>query len=337
MTGHTDRSSAPDVDRMVSNIGTELLKNDRFLLMTHVDPDADGIGSMLALGRALSDAGKEATLLVQKPLEGPLTRLKDTDRMVSRVHPDTEFDVVVALDCAEKERLGDFVKYLGLHTLSVNIDHHQTNDGFADINLIAPTASSTGELVFRILKKAGFSICTDVASNLFAAVQTDTGSFRYTNTTPEAMRMGAELIESGARPWEISREVMDGYSIARLKLLELALGTLEFHFRDRLGMMTVHRHMFERTGAGPEDSERFVDYPRFVYGVEVAALLRETGMGHYKFSLRSDPTFNVADLAAFFGGGGHKQAAGFECRGSMDQVKSHFLKRAGRFLDEDRA
>jgi phosphoesterase RecJ-like protein len=289
------------------------------------------------LGRALSDAGKEAILLVQKALEGPLTHLKDTDRLVNYIDTDTPFDVAVALDCAEKKRLGDFVKYLDLHKLTVNIDHHETNDGFADINLIAPTASCTGELVFRILKMAGFSICTDVASNLFAAVQTDTGSFRYTNTSPSAMRMGAELIESGARPWEISREVMDGYDASRLRLLELALGTLEFHFHDRLGMMTIRRHMFERTGSSPEDSERFVDYPRFVYGVEVAAVLRETGKDRYKFSLRSDQTFNVANLAATFGGGGHKQAAGFECRGSVDQVKRTFLKTAGRILDEDHA
>lgn len=324
-----------DVDGIVAEILDQLMNRNRFLLMTHVDPDADGIGSMLALGRSLTDAGKTVVLLTPKTLEGPLRNLKGSDRIGQRLHPKATCDVAVALDCAEKSRLGDLADFFDEHNHTLNIDHHETNDAFADVNLIDPAASSTGELVYRILKMGRFSVHSEVASNLFAAIQTDTGSFKYSNTTPAAMRMGAELIEAGARPWDISREVMDGYGVERLKLLELALSTLEFHFHDRLGMMTLRRDMFEQAGAGPTDSERFVDYPRFVHGVQVAAALREIDKDHYKFSLRSDHSVNVARLAATFGGGGHKRAAGFECRGPVDQIKYDFLKRVGRFLNGD--
>ncbi len=337
MTGGMMEPARRDGDGIVDDILRHLSNHERFVLMTHVDPDADGVGSMLALGRGLADAGKTVVLLTPQTLEGSLRKLKGSDRIVQGHHPNARCDVAVALDCAEKSRLGDLADFFDQHNHTLNIDHHETNDAFADVNLIDPAASSTGELVYHILKMGKLSVHSEAASNLFAAIQTDTGSFRYTNTTPAAMRMGAELIEAGARPWEISREVMDGYGVERLKLLELALSTLEFHFQDRLGMMTLRRHMYEQAGAGPKDSERFVDYPRFVYGVQVAAALREIDTDHYKFSLRSDHSVNVAQLATTFGGGGHKRAAGFEYHGPVDQIKDDFLKRVGRFLNGDPA
>lgn len=337
MTVGTIHPARLDGDGIVAEILDHLSNHKRYVLMTHVDPDADGIGCMLALGRSLADAGKDVLLLTPQTLEGPLRNLKGSDRIVAGLRPNPRCDVAVALDCAEKSRLGDLADFFDQHDHTLNIDHHETNDGFADVNLIDSAASSTGELVYHILKKGNVSVHSEVASNLLAAIQTDTGSFKYTNTTPAAMRMGAELIKAGARPWEISREIMDGYGVERLKLLEMALSTLEFYFHDRLGMMTLRRHMFEQAGAGSTDSERFVDYPRFVHGVQVAATLREIDTDHYKFSLRSDQRVDVAQLAANFGGGGHKRAAGFECHGPVDQIKQDFLKMVGRFLNGDPA
>ncbi|MGM0426536.1 MAG: DHH family phosphoesterase [Thermodesulfobacteriota bacterium] len=332
MMGERAGLLSPDADQEMAEIAGLLRSHKRFLLMTHVDPDADGIGSMLALGRSLSDAGKAVVMLTPKPLDDPLNRLKDAARIVN-IHSEKHFDVVVALDCAEKSRLGTLADHMEGFGCTVNIDHHDTNDGFGTLNLNDPAASSTGELVFQILKKGSFFICADAAANLFAAIQADTGAFRFSNTTPGAMRMAAELIELGARPWEISKD-MDGYDAARLKLLELALATMEFHFQGRLGMMTLNRHMFTETGAEAIDCERFVDYPRFVHGVEIAAVLREVGNDRYKCSLRSNTWVNVARLASGFGGGGHKRAAGFECHGSADQIKRDFLTGAGRFLND---
>ena len=317
----------------LGKIAAVLAGEKRFLLMTHKDPDGDGLGSMLALGKSLSDAGKEVSLLAQDPIQPPLSLLKGADKIVNIPDVEGDFDAVVALDCAEKSRLGEFENHLGNYRLLVNIDHHETNESFGDLNLVRPESSSTGELVFRLLEEAGLPMGADVAGNIFAAIQTDTGSFRYSNTTAEALRIAAALMERGADPWEISKKVMHSYSLPRLRLLEMALSTIESHHAGSTAIMILSQEMFQKTGAQQSDSERFVDYPRSVFGVELGVLIRETGENDCKFSLRSNSWLNVARLASRFGGGGHVRAAGFTSQGSLKDVKNDFLKEAGRFLD----
>jgi phosphoesterase RecJ-like protein len=317
----------------LGKISAVLTEGKRFLLMTHKDPDGDGLGSMLALGKSLSDAGKEVSLLAQNPIQHPLNLLKGADQIVNTIDADRDFDAAVALDCAEKSRLGKFENHLRNYRPVINIDHHETNESFGDLNLIEPESSSTGEMVFRLLEDAGLPIGADVAGNIFAAIQTDTGSFRYSNTTAEALRIAAALMELGADPWEISRQVMNSYSLPRLQLLEMALSTIEFHHEGSIASMILSREMFQKTGAQQADSERFVDYPRFIFGVELGVLIREIGKNDCKFSLRSNSWLNVARLASRFGGGGHVRAAGFRFQGSLKDVKNDFLKEAGRFLD----
>ena len=314
-------------------IAAVLSDGKRFLLMTHEDPDGDAIGSMLALGKSLRDAGKEAVLLAQAPIQPPLNLLKGVAEVVTILDSDRDFDAIVALDCAEKGRLGAFENYLADHRLIINIDHHETNDYFGTLNLIEPESSSAGELVFRLIQAAGLPMDLDVAENIFAAIQTDTGSFKYGNTTAEALRTAADLMERGANPWEISRKVMDSYSLPRLRLLEMALGTIELHHEGQIAMMTLSRDMYQKAGAQQADGERFVDYPRFIFGVELGAVIRETGENGCKFSLRSNSNLNVARLASRFGGGGHIRAAGFRYSGSITAAKDDFLKEACRFLD----
>ncbi len=317
----------------LGKISAVLSEGKRFLLMTHKDPDGDGIGSMLALGKSLSDAGKEVSILAQNPIPPPLNLLKGADKIVNILDVDGDFDAAVALDCAERSRLGELENHLRNYRLVINIDHHETNEPFGDLNLIEPESSSTGELVFRLLEYAGLPIGADVAGNIFAAIQTDTGSFRYSNTTAEALRIAAALMELGANPWEISKQIMDTYSLPRLKLLEMALSTIEFHHDESIGIMVLSEEMFGKAGAQQSDSERFVDYPRFVSGVELGVLIRETGENECKFSLRSNTSLDVARLASRFGGGGHVRAAGFRFQGPLKDVKNDFLKEAGRALN----
>ncbi len=305
----------------------------RFLMTTHVDPDADGIGSMLGLGVSLSRAGKEAVMVTPEPLEAPLSLLPEADRIVQTFSAESHYDAIFVLDCGELQRMGSLRFVAERKETTVCIDHHKTNDFFADINLVEPKSSSTGELVYRILKRGGFPLETVTANNLFAAIQTDTGSFRYQNTSSRALGIAAELVALGASPWEISRIVLEGYSVSRLKLLQAALGTLEFHEDGRIGLMTITSRMFKETGARRIDSERFVDYPRFVSGVEVSVLIREVENKGFKFSLRSNNHVDVADLASHFGGGGHARAAGFEREGAIDVVKREFLQEAVRYLN----
>lgn len=302
------------------------------MLTTHRDPDLDGIGSMLALGNALLVATKDVVLLAEELVSAPFDLLKGAHRIIQCFDSEKDFDAVVVLDCAEMERLGALQVYLEGCKPLINIDHHETNHFFGDLNLVDTNSSSTGELVFDVVKAANLPIDHEVAENIFAAIQADTGSFRYVNTTPASLEIAAEMMKYGVKPWDLSLRVMDGHSLERLRLLELALGTIELHHKGKIGMMTLSTQMFEKAEASLQDSERFVDYPRFVSGVEIAVLIRQTGENEYKFSLRSNCKVNVARLAFLFGGGGHARAAGFECHGSLGALKQAFLKEAANFL-----
>ena len=326
-------SSFPNFETSLKRIVSALNDGGSFLITTHRDPDADGIGSMLALGKTLLNADKDVVLWTEAPVPPPNNRLKGADSIVQHIDPERDFDVVVVLDCAEIERAGRLQGNPGKLKPLINIDHHETNSFFGDLNLVDVNSSSTGELIFKVIKLGGFPIDRDVAGNVFAAIQADTGSFRYDNTSPTCLRIAAEMMDYGASPWKISREVMDGYNLSRLRLLEMALGTLEFYHAGKIGVMTILLGMFSKAGAGPEDSEGFVDYPRFVSGVEIAVLIRQTGENDYKFSLRSNSRVNVAQLASRFGGGGHAKAAGIDCHGSIGPLKEDFLREAVQLLD----
>ena len=201
-----------------------------------------------------------------------------------------------------------------------------------EINLVVSHSSSTGELVFQLIKKAGFSINKLIAEDLFAAIQADTGCFKYENTTPESFRIASELLEYGVSPWDIYRNTNEQYTLQVLKLLELALGTIELHYNGRLGIIIITSDMIKKAGAYPGDSERFISYPRFIAGVEIAALIRQVGEYNYKISLRSNTDINVAMLAAVFGGGGHARAAGFELNGELSALKKRFIEEVSNFL-----
>lgn len=317
----------------LSEISAALKSGRRFLLTTHKDPDGDGIGSMLALGRSLSMVKKEVVLFAEEPLPPPYDLLKGAEGVADRVEAKEDFDAVIALDCAEESRLGNLNGCLAHRKLLINIDHHETNDFFGDLNLVDPGSSSTGEVVFGILKQTNLPIDFEVAENLFVAIQTDTGSFRYSNATPSAFKAAAELMEYGVKPWEVSQKIMDHYPQSRLSLLQLALDTVEFHHQGRIGLMTLSSDLYDKAHADRVDGERFVDYPRYVEGVEMAVLIRQIGEDNYKFSLRSNDQLNVGKLALKFGGGGHARAAGFEAHGSLESLKKDFLEEAVKFLN----
>ncbi len=308
---------------------------NRFLMMTHENPDVDGLGSMLALGKSLTDLGKEVVILIEKPLNPPLSLLWGAERMmVHGAEFKREFDAVLALDCAEKERLGACVSLWPGKGTSINIDHHETNTFFGGHNLVDVDSSSTGELVYRLIECGGFPLNHEVAENLFAAIQSDTGSFRFTNTTSNAMRVSAELMDHGAVPWQIYQRTTNGYGPERLKLLAKALSRVEFHNEGKIGMMVLKKEMFAQSGARSSDTEGFVEYPRDIKGVELAVMISERDEDTYKFSIRSNAWVNVAELASRFGGGGHKKAAGFTRKGSLAALKKDFLMEAGRLLHE---
>lgn len=319
-------------EKIIQPIADIINRSERFLLLTHKDPDADGIGSMLALGTAISQTGKKAVCLANGPLEGSLGMLRGSENIVFSEEDGSDYDVFIALDCSAIERIAgrDGRKIYPL----VNIDHHVTNDHFGHLNYVDALSSSTGEMVLKIIKAAGLPLGYATAENIFAAIQSDTGSFKYTNTTVSSLLAAVELIEMGVKPWDVAMRVLDGSNASKLELLRMGLGTVSFHHKDRIGVMVLTKEMFQKAGADFRESERFVDYPRCVRGVQIAVLVRQMGDNIYKFSLRSNTTDRVAELASVFGGGGHARAAGFEIKGLLDDNLRLFLKEAERFLNE---
>jgi phosphoesterase RecJ-like protein len=320
----------------LAEVAALLAQGRRFLLITHKEPDGDALGSLLALGHSLRAAGKDVVLFTEEPVFPPFHLLRGARRIVHRLPGNMEFDAFVALDCAQQERLGGPGDVVGKCRALVNIDHHETNGLFGDYHYVDPGCSSTGELVYRVIRAAGLPVGRDVAENVFAAMQTDTGSFRYENTSPSCLRIAADLLDLGVSPWKVTRKILEGYGARRLELLRLCLGTLEFHARGRIGMMMLFSSMLRKTGARRTDSERFVDFPRAVKGVRIAVLIREMEEGAWKFSLRANDETNVARLAVRFHGGGHARAAGFEAQGRLPALRDRFLEEAERLLDAAR-
>ena len=319
---------------ILDEIATIVNEGKRFLLASHKDPDGDALGSILALGEALMLSGKEVVLFNEGPMPDSMVFLKGIEKIVDRFNPesDSEFDALFALDCGTFERLGEASFILSAIRPLINIDHHEKNAHFGDINLVDTNSSSVGEIIYRFIQAAELPMNEHIAEDLFVAIQTDTGSFRYENTTKEAFTIAGELMGWGVNPWKVSRRVMDEYSLKKLRLLALALNTIEILHEGKVGLITITQQMFSQAKAHSFDSERFVDYPRFIPGVEIGALIKEIGRDYYKFSLRSNDWVNVADLACQFGGGGHPKAAAFTRNGSLDLVKQEFLDKAIKIL-----
>jgi phosphoesterase RecJ-like protein len=308
----------------------------RVFLTTHVNPDGDAIGSLLALNRLLSGFGKEVTAFTADPIPSNFMFLPTSDRVIHALENIGEraFDLCIVVDSTDWERTGrDILSEVGPVKV-INIDHHVSNNRFGDINYINSGASAVGEMLFDVIQALGVPIEADVATCLYTAIMTDTGSFTYSNTTARAFEISEKLVRCGAQPAKVAEEVNENYSVSRLELLRLALFSLEFTGDRRIGSMTITQKMFHETLTGPDMIEGFIDYPRFVAGVKVAVLFRELAGGGYKVSFRSRDTLDVSRIAGFFGGGGHMNASGCTVYGDLAKVKDDVYSATRKVLEE---
>jgi phosphoesterase RecJ-like protein len=295
----------------------ELRQADKLLLTTHENPDGDALGSLLAMHRMLQQLGKDS-LMFMSPDEFPLPweyRGFSFDGLVGAPPADVSERTIVFLDCGNIDRMPvDFLQEDGLHIL--NIDHHHDNTRFGTVNLVCPIASCTAEIVWRLSKELDVEITPGIADALYVGLVTDTGRFMYENTSADAHRMAAELIEAGVQPHAVYRRLWEDLPFRRLQLLQRALASVERHDDGALTIAHLVKRDYEETGALETDSEGVVDHMRAVEGTRVAVLVRELlsedREGMRKVSLRAtDGSVDVSKLARAFGGGGHPQAAGF--------------------------
>jgi len=311
----------------ISTLTGLVAANNRFLVATHINPDGDAIGSILGMGQGLLALGKKVTMFCQGGMPEMYAFLPGAPEVADRPLSPGDYDVIALLDCHSLERAGLDISMNRGPILAV-VDHHLAEIDLPEHTLLDTGVSAAGELVYYILQALGVELTPAMATNLFTAISTDTGSFSYGNTTPESLEVSADLVRAGADPWDIFSRLSLGQSPGRMKLLGLALKDLEFFQSNRICAMTVTKDMMRATGTAPIDTDGFVEYPRSIAGVELAVLLKETANGAVKVSLRSPGIFNAAALAQTFNGGGHIQAAGFTVPGSIDQVKEKVVSAA---------
>jgi phosphoesterase RecJ-like protein len=321
--------SSPQTTSDVAAVADAIRSHDRFLLVTHENPDGDALGSILALKLALDQLGKDSVMYLYGDAPLPVEyAFMPLDELRRRLPDDRRERVLIAVDCANETRIGPEPEPLDGAPLVLDIDHHHDNTRFGQINLIVPNASSTGEVLRDVFAELGVELTPEIAEALYIALVTDTGRFQYSNTTAKALRLAAELVEAGADVHAIFRRVYETVQFAKLKLLARALERAQIYDGGRLVVSYLLRNDFTDIGAAEAYSEGIIDYLRAVEGADMAALIREPRDGPAnRVSLRaSNDELDVSAIARKSGGGGHRQAAGFSSDDSIEEI-TQFIKR----------
>ncbi len=283
----------------------------RILLVTHIHPDGDALGSQLGLGFILESMGKEVFFYAESEISHLYDFLPGGDRLRTELPPAGNFDCAVALDCGDCFRLGLKREALLAATPFMVIDHHAGHQEFGCHRWVDAKRASTGEMVYDLAMALGVTLNYEAAYCLYAAIVSDTGSFKYSSTTAETFRVAGALVGLGVKPSEVAGKLFDNFSVNRLRLMNEVLATLTLHGDDQVALISVSQEMLNRTGTEMADTETFINYPRSLSTVKVAVFIKEGPDGMVSVSMRSKGTaYDVAELAARFGGGGHRNAAG---------------------------
>jgi len=312
--------------------------NRRFLVVSHIDPDGDALGTQLAFGAYLTDCGKEVVLVRDSDIPQKYAFLPGIEqvRHTSTLPSDLKIDAVVVLECPKAERIGSAAGFIRDDVTVVNIDHHPDGDALGDINWIDATASSVGEMVFEYFDFVGYRINHKVAEQLYTAILTDTGRFRYSSTSPRTMEIAGRLLEAGASPKDICDSVYYSLPPSTMALAGKVLAGIEFYHDNRLCLLTLTKQMLKETGATPDESDGLVEFTLFSRGVQVGALLKEVNDENTKVSLRSIDGIDVSAVAAIYGGGGHRNAAGCTMPFSLEEARTRLSTCLMEVIDESK-
>lgn len=299
-------------------------KNHRFAITSHIRPDGDSLGSSLALCWILRSLKKDAEIIMCDNVPHAYSKLPGTEmvRVISDI--DREYDAVFVIECSDVSRPG--IPSLNTQFV-VNIDHHSTTMLFGDLNWIDSTAAAVGEMIYNLAKAIGARITPEVASCVYAALLTDTGSFHFSNTTERTFKIASELVRHGAQPAKLSQAIFYNYPYAKIRLVGDVLSTLQRDESGRIAWITMSKEAMDSLGATEDDSDGIITYPLTVGDVEAVAFFREMGNSTYRISLRSKNRVNVARIAELFGGGGHCNAAGFTINADFESLSRDVIQK----------
>jgi len=320
------------IDRIV-----EAIRESRTMAIAgHIRPDGDCVGSQLGLTLALQNEGKKAVCWNEDPIPEKY-RFLDRDHLIQKPKPGLNFDCVIATDAASLERLGAVGPCIADRKLLINIDHHESNTRYGDLNWVSAREPSAGELIFRLLKVAKWPITKPIADCLFTAVSTDTGSFQYSTTRPSTYHVAGELVRRGADLAKICDEVYQSYPLSRMGLLRHVFSHFRLTHQNQIAYFWLKKADFARAGAESSDSEGLIDHIRAIAPVVVACVFEEIEPAMTRISLRSkSDKVNVNEIAAQFGGGGHPAAAGARIAGSPLSVQRKVISAIKKALNSGR-
>ena len=311
----------PIIDRILDAIRAA----KTICVVGHIRPDGDCVGSQIGLTLALQAEGKRVACWNQDPMPQKY-RFLDRDGIFQQPKRGLKFDCVIAADCASFERLGKIGPFIARRKPLINIDHHESNTRYGDLNWVSPREPSTGELIFRLLKIAHWPITPRIADCLFTAVSTDTGSFQYPTARPGTFHVGGELVTRGADLAKISGEVYESFPLSRARLLKHVYSRFKLTHNDRIAWFWLKKEHLARTGAESNDTEGLIDHIRAIEPVVVACVFEEIEPQLTRISLRSKSgKVNVNEIAAQFGGGGHPAAAGARIPGNLLSVQRRVI------------
>lgn len=318
--------------KIIDRILEVIRENKTFCIVGHIRPDGDCIGSQLGLALALRNEDKKVTVWNQDSI--PLKyKFLNPDGLIEKPQRGKKFDCIIATDCASFERLGRAGECIADRKVFINIDHHESNTRYADVNWVSPREPSTGELIYRLMKVARWPITKPIADLLFTAISTDTGSFQYPTTRPGTFHAGAELVTRGANLAKICDEVYQSYPLSRAKLLQHVYSKFRLTDGDRIAWLWLKKKDFARTGAETDDTEGLIDHLRAIEPVVVACVFEEVEPELTRISLRSkNAQVNVSEICGQFGGGGHPAAAGARIPGKPLSVHRKVIAAVKRAL-----
>jgi len=301
-------------------------------ILPHVQADGDAWGSCIALGIALKRLGKDIKIIAEEKIPNIYNFLPLEDVVIYEGNSNHRFDMVIALDTGDTGRIGKRIDVFNSVDNTVNIDHHGTNTGFARYNYLDVNASATGEIIYELINLLNVEIDADIATCLYVAIATDTGCFKFSNTTSKTHEIVSDLVKSGVKVAEVAQRVFDSTTKERVMLIGYAINTLELLEEGRLAFINITNEMLKAANAKEEDCDGIVNIGRNIEGVESSVVIREKSQGEYKINLRSKSYIDVGQVAFKFGGGGHKMAAGCTIKGDLDSVKKSVYEELKRLL-----
>ena len=319
-------TTRPEISAIVDAIRTRR----RFVLSSHVRPDGDSIGSQLAMAYALRALGKQVEVINADPAPPPLMAFPGVPDVRIAPHADGEFDAAIIMECGDLTRTG----VSGLERFFVvNIDHHPGNSGYGQINWFDSSAAACGEMVFDIVRALGVSLTVEMATHVYLAILTDTGSFHYSSISPRTFDICREALEAGVDPVLVARQVYDSNNMGRLKLFGAVLSAMQIDQTGRIAIIYVDHEMARAAGGTYEDTEGLVNLPLTVKEIQAAVFFKQEEGDEYRVSMRSKGTIDVGAVAKEFGGGGHKNAAGCTVTGAIETLQRLLVAKIGGAIE----